>query len=160
MRAAVLALLLAVQAPAQLFTPYNVEGMQGAALHPFVSAYRPHLLVQWDPSVAPFPLTLHLHGVQAKLTVRELAIIHPPGWSGAWSGFQVGTRLVSLDTNWPAIYGVWPWGGGGFEHIRGLNVRLNAPGEIGVDYGTWLGACCYGYHPKPTLCAMIVEVTL
>ena len=158
MRSLLAALLLAVAAPAQLFAPYNVEGMPGAYIHPFTKSYRPHILVQWDPSVTPFPLRTHSVGIQVELTVREIVVFHPPYWTGSWGGAEIGTRLKS--ENFSTIYNVWPWSGGSYEYLRGLDIELNAPGEIGIDYGTWGGACCYGYSPRPTLCAMIIEVSL
>lgn len=150
-------LLLTLPAPAQLWSPYNVELMPGATAQPLLYGYRPHILLQWDPNTTPAPLSLHVVGVQVKLTVRELFVVHPPGWTGSWGGFNVGTRLKA--ENWPAIYQVWPWGGGDFDYFRGLDIELSVvPGDIGVDYGNWSGVCCYGYHPVPMLCVMLIEV--
>jgi len=158
MKTILAALLLAVAAPAQLFSPYNMEAMPGTYAHPFRQSYRPHILVQWDPSQTAFPLKLHVAGIQVELTVREIVVFHPPYWDGEWNGLEVGTRLKA--ENFSAIYNVWPWSGGSYEYLRGLDIELTSPGEIGIDYGTWLGPCCYGASPKPVLCAMIVEVSL
>lgn len=143
-------------ARAQLFSPWNVEGMPGAYLHPFTHTYRPMLLVQWDPSVTRSPIKLHSVGVQVELVMRELVVFHPPGWTGTCGFGTAGTRLRA--TNWRAMYQVWYWGGGSYGYWRNLGIRLNAPGEIMVDYGNWFGAC--PYQPKPMLCAMVLEVGL
>jgi hypothetical protein len=159
MRFATILLLLCSALPAQLFTPFNLEAMPGASVQAVSVGYRPHLLIQWDPRTTPVPIRTHMVGIHVKLTVREIVVVHPPNWTGSWGGFtNIGARLISR--NWPAVYGVWTWGGGGFEYIRGLDIELVTPSEIVIDYGLWSGACCYGYTPMPTMCAMLVEVSL
>lgn len=150
-------LLTCVCVRAQSISPYNVEVMPGAQVTGVSFGYRPHLLVVWDPRTTSTPIRLNNVGLRVSLTVRQVVVFHPVGWTGEWNGFQLGTRLIA--SNFHAIYAVWPFSGP-FEYLTGLSITLNVPGEIGVDYGTWAGACCYGYSPKPILAAMLLEVSL
>lgn len=145
--------------PAQWISHGNlsVQTHQNAYVYPFRYRYLNHIMAIWDPSIVQAPLKLNLTGTPVTLVVKEILVLHPPGWTGSWGGFNIGTRLVSFGS-WPAIYQVYPWGGSEIDYIRGQSITLNAPGEVGLDYGTWLGTCCYGYSPKPVLCAMVLEV--
>lgn len=150
---ALLALLCATAPlPAQLFSPWNLHAYAGTVVQPATFQYRPALVIAWVPQPQVYAFKLEPFGIPLTATLRELTLIHPPGWAGTCAGFpSVGTRLVG---SWGFLH-VYPWTGSQLQSFTGLNVPLLAPNAFRVEHGTWFGRCS---GSVPAVAAMLVEV--
>jgi hypothetical protein len=149
------ALALCAPLPAQQLWPFNVTVHPTAVVMPASYRYRPAIVMLWQPAVAEPFLALEPQGIQVEFYLREFLIVHPIGWAGACpNGFPgVSTRIVA---SWGGAQEIWPWGGHRVQYLTGLSLRMYAPLDYRVDYGTWFGYC--GGGVRPDWCAVLLEV--
>lgn len=143
----------------QLYSPYNVEVMgQGRAVPIKSYKFRPHLAVAWNPRFGEPVLSLHPTGIPVKLVIRAIYVQHPSWWTGEWNGFTAIPMKMDDPLGLGPAY-TFPYGGGSYELLSGLDLDLERPGEWQFGYGyATSGFCCYGMPVVPELVILLMEV--